>query len=114
VDLFRSKLVKLFSPREKRRDGSENVYKAEDDGERLHGGIRRRLTQKMMSSRKKRASKGKDKVGAGDEEGEAQAELSIDGEDSGARGNKDGVVADCATDDGVWGGEGRGMGSMGQ
>ncbi|CAN7034314.1 unnamed protein product, partial [Brassica oleracea var. botrytis] len=31
-------------------------------------------------------------VGAGDEEGEAQAELSIDGEDSGARGNKDGVV----------------------
>ncbi|CAN6864132.1 unnamed protein product [Brassica oleracea] len=23
-------------------------------------------------------------------------------------------MADCATDDGVWGGEGRGLGSMGQ
>ncbi|CDY44737.1 BnaC09g22430D [Brassica napus] len=53
-------------------------------------------------------------VGAGDEEGEAQTKLRRDGEDSGARGNKDGVVADCATDDGVWGGEGRGLGSMGQ
>ncbi|CAF1860710.1 unnamed protein product [Brassica oleracea] len=108
-------------------------------------------------------------VGAGDEEGEAQTELRRDGEDSGARGNKDRVVgkpnerkaakqedeavnerlpiqtdtgedkclkevkrwrgcwvhywaalwgslrmADCATDDGVWGGEGRGLGSMGQ
>ncbi|CAF1740844.1 unnamed protein product [Brassica oleracea] len=176
VDLFRSKLVKLFSPRKKRRDGSENVYTAEAGGERLHGGIRRRLTEKMMSPRKKRASKGKDKglsvefgVGAGDEEGEAQTKLRRDGEDSGARGNKDGVVgkpnerkaakqedeavnkrlptqtdtgedkclkevkrwrgrwvhywaalwgslrmADCATDDGVWGGEGRGLGSMGQ
>ncbi|KAH0858456.1 LOW QUALITY PROTEIN: hypothetical protein HID58_086717 [Brassica napus] len=104
-------------------------------------------------------------VGAGDEEGEAQTKLRRDGEDSGARGNKDGVVgkpnerkaakqedeavnkrlptqtdtgedkclkevkrwrgrwvhywaalwgslrmADCATDDGVWGGEGRGLG----
>uniref|UniRef100_M4EM66 Uncharacterized protein n=1 Tax=Brassica campestris TaxID=3711 RepID=M4EM66_BRACM len=53
-------------------------------------------------------------VGAGDEEGEAQTELRRDGEDAGARGNKDGVVADCATDDGVWGGERRGLGSMGQ
>lgn len=31
-------------------------------------------------------------VGAGDEEGEAQTELRRDGEDSGARGNKDRVV----------------------
>lgn len=38
VDLFISKLVKLFSPREKRRDGSENVYTVEADRERLHGG----------------------------------------------------------------------------